>query len=1132
MAGACALFALAAATLPGQHVAAASAATSASDTSAAVALLAHPVSIRLDRVALRHAVDLLAARAGAHVQYRADLLDAFRLRVTVEVTNIPLRAAFAKILAGTGMQVVPLPGALLNIETARTPAHVVDGDITGVVRDARSGQPVSGVIVSVIVGSRTYSTSTSVDGRFSLTGLAAGKYTVIVRRLGYLVQEKRADVRDGEAANLVFSINAVPVSLQEVVTTGAGERQKLEIGNSISTINADSLVKITPIRNLSDLLKGRAAGVTVSPMSGTVGTGSRIRIRGLSSMLTSEDPVVIVDGVRVDAAFTRSSFNQTIASNGLVLTPSQNVASTKYTPASSRLDDIDPENIESLDILKGPAASALYGSDAANGVIVIKTKRGRPGTMRWSLSAQASTSKIRGTFAENYYGWGTQYGVSTVSSCTLIMVATEQCTQDSISHFNPLNSASTSPFIRGHAHKYNAQVSGGSNQVQYFLGATYDDEQGGIKLPDALIAPTMAQLNGIALPSWSKKPNLLSATGATGNVTTQLGTTADVALSVNARHQYHRAVPEGVFGFINNSISGPGYMDTVRFGWGSTTPASTFLMRTDDEVSRGYGSLAGNWRPANMIQVHATLGADYGVTNAGTFLGAQYVVGIYPADHSERNRNQQTNVIKTGDLNATFETPITNTIQLRSTVGGQYVGSSANALSVNARDLPLGGTTGNNAGTITTYEYNAKQVTAGWYIQETGSFNQRLFITGALRADASSAFGARGKAVAYPKWNASWLISQEPFFPRIPGLSMVRLRVGYGHAGAQPPFDARFKTYNYQSGYANGATANAIGLSTPGNPDLLPERSVETEGGIDLSFGDDRVTVEGTMINKITRDALVNRALPGSFGGLSQMENIGEIRNRGFELSSTLRPIVSNAVAWNATFLLSRTWNTLISLGAATPSPDFTSSWAGPRYVPGYPVDGLWVRAIVGYSDANENGVIEPGEIKVTDNSVFAGHTSPSATLAWQNNVAFANGRITVGANFTYSGGATQYNSLGVNQCQNGYCRGSVDPTATLAQQVLAAAGQQITDWPFLERVSTFRFEELSLTLRAPAAIARALRSPNATVSLMGRNLKFWSRYRGVDPDVNTTHQPGDETVDQGGVPQPRTWTLRINLGY
>jgi hypothetical protein len=261
------------------------------------------------------------------------------------------------------------------------------------------------------------------------------------------------------------------------------------------------------------------------------------------------------------------------------------------------------------------------------------------------------------------------------------------------------------------------------------------------------------------------------------------------------------------------------------------------------------------------------------------------------------------------------------------------------------------------------------------------------------------------------------------------------------------------------------------------------------------------------------------------------MQNIGKVSNHNLEFEASIRPLVSPALSWNATFTWNENSNKVLSLGDSppTPSSQYTSSPQN-LYVVGYPVDGQWTRTIVNYGDANHNGVLELNEIQLSDSVAYAGHPSPSHHLGWQNNLAFLSGRFSIGANFTYEGGAEQYNELVADQCYAQTCRAAVDPSTPLAEQVLAA--NVYSAWPYLEHTSVFRLEELSLTLEAPASITRALRSQRATISLMGRNLKFWTHYRGIDPDINTLGFGGDIIRDDGGVAQPRSWTLRVNLGY
>jgi TonB-dependent SusC/RagA subfamily outer membrane receptor len=385
------------------------------------------VSIDAENQSLRVVLDDIARQAGLRPSYNPALVPA-TARVTLHAKSIPVTEAFERVLRNTGLVAqIQVTGNVLLVRAAA--ADFANGTIVGIVTDAKTKQPLRGV--TIMVEGTKRSAVTDENGRFRLVDLPPGTYQLTARRLGYARYALSVTVGDGETLSRGIALEGnVATELTEVITTGAGDRTKLEVGNAISTINADSIVQNTPIRTLSDLLNGRAAGLDVLPASGSAGAGSKIRIRGLSSLMSSEDPVVIVDGIRFDDAYTRAR------GTGYGI-PTLNAAAA-YVPASSRLDDIDPKSIESIDVLKGPAASALYGSDAANGVIVVKTKHGRPGPNRWVWSAEQSRSTQNATYPEPYYGWGTQYGVIPYpSTCALANVAALTCKQDSITHYNP-----------------------------------------------------------------------------------------------------------------------------------------------------------------------------------------------------------------------------------------------------------------------------------------------------------------------------------------------------------------------------------------------------------------------------------------------------------------------------------------------------------------------------------------------------------------------------------------------------------------------------------------------------------------------------------------------------------------------
>jgi TonB-linked SusC/RagA family outer membrane protein len=964
--------------------------------------------------------------------------------------------------------------------------------------------------------------------------VSVGTRKVIVRAFGYLQAMRIVRVEDNGAITLTVALRPAATMLSEIVTTGAGDRARVKVGNWVTTIDADSIMKTAPIRNLSDLLDGRAPGMNVQMASGTVGAGSKIRIRGLSSLLTNEDPIIIVDGVRVGGAFSRTGFGSSAPVVGTSYNemPGSNQAATSSVsvPATSRLNDIDPTTIESIDVLRGPAASTLYGSDAANGVIVIKTKRGRPGPTRWSFTWERGLSSMDARFPEAYNGWGMGYGDVPYNNCTLVKAVGHVCTRDSVTHFNPLNDDATSPFTGGRSGRLSAQVSGGTGQLQYFLGATADDEVGMLHLPSSIAALTAQQLNGVPVPSWAKRPNTMRQLGATNTLTSQVGATADLSLATRASHIYQTNAPEGTDGIVGRAVSSLGYQDTVTGGWGPSSPIANFLTRYSNEVNRVSTAITAHWQPFTHLSGTGSGGIDYSNRDDQGLLRANLVIPnvLY---NSLRNRSLGTMTVRNGNFGAVLDVPIRDNVRLRGSVGGQYSNALTSTVTTNASGLASGTDSYNSASFLYSYEFRSEWTTAGWYTEGTLELNQRLFLTAALRRDASSAFGQGAKPVSYPKISASWLVSQEPFFPRISGIESFRLRSAFGQAGSQPDVSARFLTYT-TPGLAVSTSPTYV-VNTIGNPDLLPERSQELEGGFDLALRDDRVVIEATFYNKITRDALVTRTLPSSIGIATQVQNIGKVQNRGTELTATLRPLTAAILDWRLTIGYAHNDNVVRRLGTAAQVVGLNG-----RIVEGYPVDGVWARAIVGVQDANGNGVIEPSELRLTDSAVYAGAGVPRNTFTWHNTIALFSGRMSLASAVSYRGGMTQVNGLLYQQCRVARCRGAVDPTASLALQTLAAAalgGSSTTVWPFLESTSVVRFDELSLTLTVPRRLAHHLRAQSATLSLLGRNLGVWTKYRGADPAVNSLYNDtasGDQFGDYGGVPQPRQWGFRVNLGY
>ena len=1048
-------------------------------------------------------------------------------RLTVILRDVPAKEALETVLSGTGIRVGN--GGSGQMVLMRAPAELTvaadttPGRVEGVVVDATTQTPVTSVLLQV-VGTNIRASSRP-DGGYQLAGIAPGTYTVRASRLGFTPIEKTVFVVANTTTKVRFEITPLPLKLNDIITTSSGSQKRLELGNSIATINADSVVKNAPVRNLSDLIAARAPGVEVMTTSGSVGAGSRLRVRGLGRISGSNDPIVIVDGVRIESDFSsglNKQFNKAGGGFG--------------TTASSRLDDIDPNSIESIDILKGPSAATLYGSDAANGVIVIKTKVGRAGPARWNAFTEQGRMDMKAKFTESYRGWGTSAVSGPNSPCTLMDVSQGRCTGiDSVTHFNPLNDAATSPFGTGSTNINGVDVSGGSDRLLYFFGGTTENAIGVLKMPAKDLALLASRRDGAAIPDWQMHPNQLSKQAGNSRITANFGTVGDLSLSTSLTHQGQLNMADATV--IGQALQGSGSRE-INDGWNdqatsTTRPADLFAPKGTSDVTRGFVSLSGNWRPAVWLTGRATFGADYADRTDEYFLRTGDDPRAQLGADGQRNRSEGNTTIYTSDIGSTLTLPVTSFLTSRTTVGGQYTHTYSKDLLAQGTGIPTGGTTFNGARTRTMTEAFEELATVGWYVEETGIIRERLYLTAAIRRDRGSAFGKNAPAPIYPKLSASWLLSQEPFFPKFAALSNLRLRAAYGHAGVQPTTTGAIRTFTPGTGYVDGQQVSTSVLNSLGNADLLPERSTEFEAGADISFLEDRVTIEATSYRKLSKDAIAGHSPPLSFGYpyvLSRQENVGEVLNTGTELAVTAQPLATHLVTWDFTINASKNRNELKSLapgiGLLTNGQE--------QYTVGYPLSGRWERPILGYNDANGDGILTPNEVTVGDSTVFVGQPIPSREASWTNTLGFFGNRVKVTTMLDYQGGLGQVDMATVQRCYSGHCQATVDPSTSLeAQAAIAALSKTYpynTPYFFNQTVSWTRLRNFTVSYELPSAIVTRLHASSARIALMGQNLRLWSQYSGADPEVNTNPYR-NYLVDQGGLPMTRNWSVRLNLG-
>ena len=1014
------------------------------------------------------------------------------------------RAMLAAVCLGTALVVAPVAIA----QQAAT--------ITGRITDAGSGQPVAAAQVNVV--GTTLGAQANQEGIYTIRGAQPGTVQVRALRVGYAEMVQTATVAVGQATTLNFVMKPVAIMLTPTVVTATGETRRVEVGNAIAQVDAAKLVESRPIGNMGDLLTARAPGVQVIGGNST-GTGARVRIRGTSSLSLSNDPIYIIDGVRMQS----SSNSQTIGVGGSTF---------------SRMNDINPDEIESIEVVRGPSAATLYGTDAANGVIVITTKKGVAGKPQWTLFTQQAAIVDRNPWPANYNGVGrytARAGAPTTTFCyltrqTLPATSTSRCDLDSLVAFSPSQVDSTSPIGTGHLQSYGMQVRGGSEAVRYFVSGEWQNERGLQTLPPA--QRNMLEAAQLPIRDYVENPNQSRKATARANLTVTLPQNADFSVNTGYIHGTNTLPPSdnNANGWAATLLGGSGLPAAGSFPYGFYDVANVYQQQFEQGIDRFITSVNGNWRPKGWLSFRSNAGLDY-TNRVDTFLCrfTECTSGTQREGTKSDNRTSFYNYSLDASGTGTFQPK--SWLGSKTTLGVQFYRDLFYANYANATKLPPGATTVSAGAVPSASEATTESRTLGVFAEEALSFNERLFVTGALRSDNNSAFGADFKAVYYPKVSVSWVASDESFFPRMNWLNQVRLRGAYGASGRQPGTTDAVQFYSTQTAIAGGVEQPGIVFTALGNANLKPERSTELETGIDLTAWDSRITSELTFYDKRSRDALIQEIIPGSVGtgATSRFANLGEIRNWGWEYLLGAQLLQRDNFGWDVTFNGSHNSNRIVSLGGTQPQRGSRVS-----QLEGYPLNSFFLKPYT-YDDANGNGIIEPSEVAVGDTTVFAGYSQPRTELSFTNGIDLWRRRVRVTALLDYKSGYKVWNGTTRYRCVSFVnCRDIYDPRTPLDLQARAIAAGFVTsttDYGYVEDASFVRLREVAVTFDVPTIWAsRFARANRAAINLSARNLHVWTDYTGIDPESN--YGQGDIQNDFLTQPPQTYFQLRFTLGY
>lgn len=991
------------------------------------------------------------------------------------------------------------------------------GTVTGRVTDQATGQPL--VSVQVYIVGTQLGRLTDQQGRYVIANVQAGQREIRATILGYTQAAQVVAVNAGGTVTADFTLRETAVQLGGIVVNAVtGEEvARRALGNAVGSIDMAKVEKAA-ITRPADVLTARIPGVEVRNINGTTGTGQRIRIRGANSISLSNEPLIIVDGVRFDNGidFMDSGFSEGA--------PDQ---------VPNRLNDLNPDDIATIQVLKGPAASGIYGTAASNGVILITTKRGASGPSRWSFYSEVGTLADKNKYPDNIASL-TRRTNGTFGHCHNYEKAAASCGQDTVAVFNPFTDDAYTPFRTGARHKFGLSVGGGGDQVTYFLSGDLDNEDGVYESNFVKKYNLRGNMRALARSNLT----FTASTSYTSSDFSQPGNDNSVMSPILngmlGRALFNRTTPKRAYYSFDPEVTAQAFFATQG-------------------IERAVAALSSNWQPFSWFTVNGTAGIDVYSLNDAQLLEPNVapIAETWVNGWAEESRGTAYNY--TGNLAGVATFQLTPAIVSTTTAGGDYTRNRFGA----TRGKGFGITPGTSSldGTSSLFqidEDNTEVITVGALVQQQIGFNDRVFVSAALRADDNSAFGKDFGLIYYPSLTGSWVINEEAFFPRSNVLTSLRLRGALGESGQRPQF-RQAETY-YSPATATTPTGDQPGITIggAGNFDLKPERTRELEAGFDAGFINDRLAAEVTYFRRLTRDALIARNLPPSLGQSNpatpassgtRFENIGEVRNSGLELAVNARLIDTRPIGWNLRVAGATLDNEIVRLGEGI-DPILVNRGMQ-KHVEGYTAGGYW-QAPITVNDANGDGLLSLSEYAVGDTAVFIGPSLPTWTGSLSTEIKVFD-FLRVSALVEGRGGHYQHNSTEDFRCffsavtADRGCAGLDNPNASLQEQAAGLASvfgdpntANVSNGGHVYKADFVKLRELAFTIMPPRSVLQRLgRVSSLSFTIAGRNLRTWTDYPGLDPEINETGSASNYSQGEFGTQPPvRYWTARINVTF
>jgi TonB-dependent starch-binding outer membrane protein SusC len=1056
------------------------------------ALLGQPARLRIDDVPLATGLLRLHHSSGVPLAFSPSLIPVSP-RVSCRCEQLSVREALDRMLSGTSLTYVELAGQIVIEQSLRpTPGRAPESptqapplpsrerigpdpgtvpepggyiSLVGTVTQASTRRALPGVQISLHgTGIGTLSNAT---GGFRLMNAPAGELLLRAQRIGFEPIEQRVVLSPGEQLSVNLTMRETALALDEVVVTGtAGAARRREVGNSIVQIRMADFVE--PAVSVDAVLQARAPGMTVMENAGRVGAGASIRLRGNVSASMSNQPLIYVDGVRIRS--------EGLPKNAPPIGYPGRGPNTTY----SALNDINPADIERIEIIKGAAATTLYGTEAATGVIQIFTKQGQPGQTQWTLQVEQGMNVLR------------PFGPTTGIHGERLARPPEG--EDHSYMF-------MEPFLRtGLRNRYHLGVSGGSTAARYFLSGAWSRQDG--VLPNDHEEKISVRGNMYLAPLPGLQLNWNSA------------------YSSNALEQT-AAGPDGQGITINASRRERNYLGTRD----PSVLSQLLEFENQTAIDHFVTGVTATHMPSRYFSSRVTLGYDLIQQRASSLRPFGWILAPQGVAHETRWRHAALTAEYVGMLSWKLGDHLSSSLA----VGGQSVTMEESSTTAYGERFPgPGRPTVSSAAMTLGFQDLTRVINAGVFLQETLAYRDRYFLTTGLRIDGNSAFGRNLGMQSYPKLSLSYVISEEPFWRQ--SLGQLKLRAAYGHAGRAPgAFDA-VRTWN-PVGWGGQPAFRPLNL---GNPDLGPERTAELEVGFDGSFLHERLSVEFTHYRQKTTDALFSVRQPASGGFLGdQLANVGTLENRGVELA--VRAGLHRGREWGVEVgsSLATNHSRVLDLGGAAPFTIGNYGWI---------LEGQPVPAIRGDCVRNPQEKAPPAidQDCVHGPNLPTLTLGFSSELRFPRGIAFsARGEYQEGGwGFSTSDGEAFTRGIRWPACLNAYAKldaGRADELSALEQArcVPTNAKRDFAIYP----LDFFKLREATLRAPLPFSLPGVAESE---IALSARNALGWKRERSshFDPEDSGGFGRGDTGMEQrtrsvgGSIPVPAIYSLALRMRF